>query len=66
MVLQVVVWCCTMLIVPHGGAWCYTMPGPFPAPPIFSGKSPGDEVVRARVYLLVCTCVFDIMAFYPV
>ena len=21
------------------------MPGPFPAPPIFQGKSPGDEVV---------------------
>ena len=21
------------------------MPGPFPAPPMFGGKSPGDEVV---------------------
>ena len=60
----------------HGGAWCYTMLGPFPAPPMFLGKSPGVEVVRARVYLLVGTCscararvyarVFDVMAFYQV
>ena len=24
------------------------MPGPFPAPPIFQGKSPGDEVGSSR------------------
>ena len=26
------------------------MPGPFPAPPIFWGKSPGDEVGSSTVY----------------
>ena len=58
-----VTWCYRLLCgftrcyrVLHGGAWCYTMLGPFPAPPMFLGKSPGVEVVRARVYLLACTC----------
>ena len=47
--------------MPHGGAWCYTMPRAFPAPPIFSGKSPGDEVLRARVYVRVFTRAFLIL-----
>ena len=32
------------------------MPGPFPAPPIFEGKSPGDEVEKScprHVFVLI-------------
>ena len=66
MVVQVVVWFYTMLKgATRGGAWCYTMLGPFPAPPMFLGKSPGVEVVRAcvlaRVYVRVFTRAFLIL-----
>ena len=30
------------------------MPGPFPAPPIFLGKSPGDEVELMHGHSLLC------------
>ena len=30
------------------------MPGPFPAPPIFWGKSPGDEVVSRFKFHIRC------------
>ena len=33
------------------------MPGPFPAPPIFKGKSPGDEVVGPSVTRILITGV---------
>ena len=59
-VLHGVTGCCVVL---HDVKGCYTVVhvvtrcyGPFPLLPFFLGKNLGDEVVRARVYLLVCTC----------
>ena len=60
MVLHGVTGFCVVL---HDVKGCYTVVhvvtrchGRFPPLPVFLGKSLGDEVVRARVYLLVCTC----------
>ena len=58
MVLHCVEVCFTLV---HGVTRCQ---GLFPPLPLFGGENPGDEVVRARVYVLLCTCACVLASIY--